>query len=47
MEIEESKGEAEVLAPVTKGGKIINQLEDGEQRDSNVMEQAMDPFAAE
>lgn len=42
--IEEKKLE---LKPRTKEGKIINKLGNGEEQDSNVMEQIPNPFAAE
>ena len=43
--VEESK--TVELKPRTSGGKIINRLEKGENKDSNQMEQVPDPFAAE
>lgn len=33
--------------PRSEGGKVINKLVKGEERDSNQMEQEPDPFAAE
>jgi len=33
--------------PRSEGGKVINKLGKGEERDSNQMEQEPDPFAAE
>jgi hypothetical protein len=41
---EEKKKESK---PRTKDGKIINKLGNGEEQDSNQMEQIPDPFAAE
>lgn len=46
MEDEEQK-EVSVETARTTGGKIINRLEKGEERDSNQVEQIPDPFAAE
>ena len=46
MEDEEQK-EVSAESVRTAGGKIINRLESGEQRDSNQVEQTPDPFAAE
>ena len=42
---EETKAAADV--PRSAGGKIINKLGKGEERDSNQTEQEPDPFAAE
>jgi len=51
MEDEENpinKEEAKkVDLPRSEGGKVINKLGKGEERDSNQMEQDPDPFAAE
>jgi len=46
MEDEEHK-EVSAETVRTTGGKIINRLEKGEERDSNQVEQIPDPFAAE
>jgi len=47
MEDEEPKTSRTEEKPRTQGGKIINRLDKGEERDSNVVEQIPDPFAAE
>ena len=44
QKIEESK---QISQPRTEGGKIINKLSKGEERDSAQTEQVPDPFAAE
>jgi len=44
QKIEESK---QIIVPRTDGGKIINQLGRGEERDSNQNEKEPDPFTAE
>mmetsp|Transcript_35871 Transcript_35871/g.55050 ORF Transcript_35871/g.55050 Transcript_35871/m.55050 type:complete len:161 (-) Transcript_35871:1270-1752(-) len=47
MADEESGLPAKKAVARTKGGKIINQLEEGEKVDDNQIEQVPDPFGAE
>ena len=49
MDVDDESGVAGLRKPKsrTAGGKVLNPLQSGEERDSNVMEMTPDPFGAE